>query len=194
MSALTHLLLWQLGLADAKTAITADERECITRYAAGRHRLVEIGVWHGATTCQLRSVMASDGVLYAVDPFPRGRLGFSAPRRIARREVARVRNGAVRWIRTTGAEAGRSLAGQPEVDFIFIDGDHSFDVVREDWETWRPLVALGGIVALHDSRPMPGWSNENAGSVLFTQQVVLADPDFVALDAVDTVTVLRRER
>lgn len=36
-------------------------------------------------------------------------------------------------------------------DFLFIDGDHSYEGVRNDWETFGALVRPGGIVMLHDS-------------------------------------------
>lgn len=92
MRVLPHLLLYQLGLAQAQTPAFPGEITCILRHAAGRRRLVEIGVFHGWMTRRLREVMAADGILYAVDPFFRGRLGFSAHRVIARQEVSRVPN------------------------------------------------------------------------------------------------------
>lgn len=36
------------------------------------------------------------------------------------------------------------------LDFIFIDGDHSYEGVRQDWEMYAPLVRAGGCVAFHD--------------------------------------------
>jgi cephalosporin hydroxylase len=47
------------------------------------------------------------------------------------------------------AEVQRILGGR-SVDFLFIDGDHSEDGVRSDYEVYAPLVRDGGIVALHD--------------------------------------------
>jgi predicted O-methyltransferase YrrM len=44
------------------------------------------------------------------------------------------------------------LLGEP-LDFLFIDGDHSTDGVRQDWEMYSPLVRPGGIVAFHDIKP-----------------------------------------
>src|SRR5207245_3844168 len=160
-------LLWRVGLASPETQTTLAERECLVRHAAGRRRIVEIGAWHGVTTCRLRAAMAPDGVLYAVDPYPVGRLGFSAQWCIARHEVAKVRNGSVCWIRTTGAEAGRGHAARADelVDMLFIDGDHSYDGLCGDWESWRGLIGPDGIVALHDSRSTPKRNIEDAGSV-----------------------------
>lgn len=35
-------------------------------------------------------------------------------------------------------------------DFIFVDGDHSFDAVMTDYEFYAPMVAAGGIMGFHD--------------------------------------------
>ena len=76
MRVITHLLLWRLGLAKAETQTSEAERDCLARVAAGKKRLVEIGVWHGVTTCRLRKAMCPDGLLFAVDPYPVGRSGL----------------------------------------------------------------------------------------------------------------------
>ena len=36
------------------------------------------------------------------------------------------------------------------IDFLFIDGDHSYDGVKADYRRYEPLVAKGGIIAFHD--------------------------------------------
>ena len=49
----------------------------------------------------------------------------------------------------TRAEVERHLAGE-RLELLFIDGDHSYDGVRRDFELYSPLVASGGMIALHD--------------------------------------------
>jgi predicted O-methyltransferase YrrM len=49
-------------------------------------------------------------------------------------------------------EAVRAAAGGP-VDFLFLDGDHSYEGVRDDFEAYSPLVRPGGLVAFHDVVP-----------------------------------------
>jgi predicted O-methyltransferase YrrM len=43
----------------------------------------------------------------------------------------------------------RRLAGRA-IDFLFIDGDHTYEGVKRDFEMYSPLVRPGGLVALHD--------------------------------------------
>jgi predicted O-methyltransferase YrrM len=186
---LSHYIAWTIGLASATTQTTTAERDCLARHAAGRRRLVEIGVWHGVTTRRLRAAMHPHGELSAVDPFPVGRLGFSVQQHIARREVGAVVNGRVTWLRTTGDAAARDHG---PVDFVFIDGDHSEDGLLADWRAWRPLVEPGGIVALHDSRSTPDRPIDDAGSVKVTNEVILRDEQFAVVDTVDSLTVLRK--
>ncbi|OQB10456.1 MAG: Cephalosporin hydroxylase [Parcubacteria group bacterium ADurb.Bin216] len=37
-----------------------------------------------------------------------------------------------------------------EVDFLFIDGDHSYEGVKTDFLTYSPLVKKPGLIAFHD--------------------------------------------
>lgn len=37
------------------------------------------------------------------------------------------------------------------IDFLFIDGDHTYDAVKADFEEYLPLVRMGGIIVLHDA-------------------------------------------
>lgn len=41
------------------------------------------------------------------------------------------------------------LAGRT-IDFLFVDGDHTYDGASRDFETWSGLVTPGGHVAFHD--------------------------------------------
>src|SRR5436309_1730773 len=125
MTAMGLFVRWWLGLASPTTQTTDAERDCIARYAAGCKNVAEIGVWHGVTTCQLLQAMDPAGTLWAVDPYPKGRLGFSTQRVIAHRTVRPFDRGRVRWLRTTGREAAPLVSGQ--VDFLFIDGDHTYE-------------------------------------------------------------------
>ena len=192
MRPVPHLLLWLAGLRQAETQTTERERQVLARYAAGCSRLVEVGVWHGVTTAVLRRAMAPDAVLWAVDPFPRGRLGFSAQRPIARRTVARIRRGTVEWIRETGRAAGdhHRARGLPPPEFVFLDAEHTYQAVMEDWRAWSPLVAPGGVVCIHDSVRTERLLD--SGGIAAVAEILERDPWFERAEVADTLTVLRR--
>lgn len=44
----------------------------------------------------------------------------------------------------------KSLSGNSKIDFLFIDGDHSYEGVRMDYLLWSPLVRPGGVIGFHD--------------------------------------------
>ena len=48
-------------------------------------------------------------------------------------------------------EAVKNTLGGVEVDFLFIDGDHSLAGARNDWGKYAPLVRKGGVIAFHDT-------------------------------------------
>lgn len=192
MSALIDFFLWKLGLKSAETQTSTEERACLSKHVRARERVVEIGVWHGVTTCVLRNAMSTGGVLFAVDPYPTGLLGFSTQKVIANNEVRRKTTGRVEWLQMTGLEGSAWMADKPMVDFIFIDGDHSFAGLEGDWNGWSPLVAPGGIVALHDSVSSRERNIDGAGSVLFTKKIVMVDPLFHLVEIVDTLSVFQR--
>ena len=39
---------------------------------------------------------------------------------------------------------------EEEIDFLFIDGDHTYEGVKQDYEMYSPLVRSGGLVGFHD--------------------------------------------
>jgi predicted O-methyltransferase YrrM len=47
-------------------------------------------------------------------------------------------------------ERVRGIVGASPVDFLFIDGDHTYDGVAADFELYGPLVRPGGLIAFHD--------------------------------------------
>lgn len=183
-----HWLLHALHWRAADTQTSAAERACIGCYAAGRRTVIEIGVMHGASTRLLCEVMAPDGRLIAIDPFPPGRLGVSLEFAIARREVSRGPKRHVEWRRERSEVIGAGWA-EP-IDFIFIDGDHSRRGIELDWTLWSRFVRPGGVVLIHDSRAVEGRPLHEC--VNYVNDVILKDPRFTCVDNVDSLTVLQR--
>ena len=60
---------------------------------------------------------------------------------------------ACEWIHhapETRAEAGAATQPSRKIDFLFIDGDHTYEGIRADFENYSTLVRPGGLIAFHD--------------------------------------------
>ena len=58
----------------------------------------------------------------------------------------------VRGFSTDVVEQVRKIA--PSLDLLFIDGDHSYEGVKADWEAYKDFLKPGSIVLFHDH----GWA------------------------------------
>lgn len=169
---------------------TRTERELLIEHARDASTLVELGVAEGGSAMELREVIAPNGTLHLVDPFAPGRLGVSFDRIVARRLVASVANGRVRWWRQTSIDVAADW--HEPIDFLFIDADHSFAAVLRDWEDWSPHVVEDGHVALHDARVHPGgWPQSTTGPVRLIASLE-HDPRWRVAGVADSTVVLRR--
>jgi len=64
--------------------------------------------------------------------------------------VANTRRWADVIVAVRGESSRVELPLEGECDFVFIDGDHSYEAVRGDLARFAPLVRSGGTLLLHD--------------------------------------------
>ncbi|HVO28645.1 MAG TPA: class I SAM-dependent methyltransferase [Candidatus Paceibacterota bacterium] len=50
----------------------------------------------------------------------------------------------------SAVEKVRRILDDNPLDFLFIDGDHTYEGVKKDFELYSPLVRKGGVIAFHD--------------------------------------------
>jgi len=116
----------------------------------------EIGVSKGLHAKQLCKSI-EDLKLFLVDPW----VGYDTPQITDERANARYKECVerlspynVEYVRETSMEAVGSFPDN-SLDFIYIDGLHTFDGVMSDLIFWSPKVRSGGIVAGHDYLEFP---------------------------------------
>jgi predicted O-methyltransferase YrrM len=79
----------------------------------------------------------------------------------------------------------QGILQKAKIQFLFIDGDHSYDGVKQDFEMYFPLVAPGGIIGFHDIVKAPvaagGEVNRfwNEIKTRFHHREIIADSDQV---------------
>ncbi len=136
-------------------------------------RALEIGTAHGGTLFFLCRLACPEATIISVD-LPRGRLSGYGP--VLRLLFEQFPTRAQRLFLLQGDshsldmrdQVKEVLAGQ-ELDYLFIDADHTYEGVRSDFEMYNPLVRKGGLIAFHDIVEGP---QESVGGVpLFWNEI-----------------------
>lgn len=136
-----------------------DECLMLCQYAtsATAGAIVEIGSFQGCSTVLLglASKHGSGAPVFAVDPHveavdvfgwsvgPEDRSVFL--QNLLRFEVTEI----VRPISLPSEQACKAWEG--EISMLWIDGDHSYEGTRKDFDGWSPFVPSGGLVLFHDA-------------------------------------------
>ena len=151
--------------------------------ARGVRTYLEIGARYGQTFEAVGNALTSPSVLVAVD-VPGSLWGRedSWPVLEAVAERLRAKGHAVYLINGDSqlpATADRVRAIQDTFDAVLIDGDHRYQGVKSDWETYGPNASL---VAFHDIKPRPTNVRievPRLWDVLVTQyhHIEIVDPD-----------------
>jgi len=117
---------------------------------------MEIGTFHGGTLFLLCRLASPDANIISVDQYE-GRMRGS--RKLI--YYSFLTNGqhlriieADSHSKQTLTRVSDQLAGR-DLDFLFIDGDHSYEGVKQDFDMYSPLVRPGGVIAFHDIVPHP---------------------------------------
>jgi MMP 1-O-methyltransferase len=189
------------GLIPPRTMHSQREAAVLRRLAADARVVVEIGVFEGSSAVVLAQAMAPGSELHLVDPYadasgwalrPEARADPLATRLAVRRGAGRGRE-TLRWHRATSEQAARAWDGRP-IDLVFVDGDHSPEGCRLDWDLWHPFVAPGGAVAFHDARlgRPSGTGGEGPTRVVDELFRAATTPGWAIADEVDSLVVVRR--
>src|SRR4051794_33057838 len=168
------------GLIPPRTLHSDAERALLQELARDAARVVEIGVYEGASAAALCEAMRPDAELHLIDPFghhptalPAGWGAIEqASRRVVARAARRHDGPRVVWHVERSEDTGRDW--RAPVDVVFIDGDHAEGPTRTDWELFSPHITPGGHVLFHDAtgpqslpgpqavvaevRAQPGWA------------------------------------
>jgi cephalosporin hydroxylase len=117
--------------------------------------VVEIGTAHGGTLFALCQAAAVRATVVSID-LPGGLFGGGYSKDEARRFKAFARPGQRLWTLRRDSKSPwtlrrlRWLLRGRSIEFLMIDGDHTYEAVRRDWELYEPLVSNDGLIAFHD--------------------------------------------
>ncbi len=155
----------------------------------------EVGVWKGDFSARILEV-ARPSKLHLIDPWQAiGGEGYEDARygggldegqaemdavhaSVLERFAKEREEGIVEVHRETSAAAAERFA-DGELDFVYIDGDHTHEFVKADLETYAPKVRPGGLLA-GDDYGVEGWWEDG---------VTRAVDDFVAEGKAEVVSL-----
>lgn len=124
----------------------------------------EVGVQRGIFSTHIRSIWNGERLL-CIDPWVPyyGVRNDAAAHEQYRQEAIGTLTGtgkAFTIMRMTALEAAAQLAREgAQFDFVFLDGDHDYQPLKEELEVYWPLIKAGGILAGHDYIT-DGWHND----------------------------------
>ncbi|MSU51714.1 MAG: class I SAM-dependent methyltransferase [Opitutus sp.] len=131
-------------------------------------QVIEVGSWMGASTCFIAGGLKGAGAkIFAVDNFQGlstcgedaawyerhfQQLGAKSTLEIFQRNFSDLGfpSRAEPVVNDSLAAAKQLAAKRGAIDFIFIDGDHSYGACKADIGAWAPFVKRGGVMAFHD--------------------------------------------
>lgn len=147
--------------------LTKSESEILFKYASNtknKGSIVEIGSWKGkSTTCLAEGLKenSSKQKILSIDPH----FGSPIQRQILQKEIDTYQDflnnvnhyghsDVIEPLRLTSEEAHKNFKG--EVELLFIDGDHEYEMVMLDFKLWSKYVINNGFLLFHDSyKPGP---------------------------------------
>ena len=123
-------------------------------------RILEIGAAGGGTLFLFSYIADPEAIVISVD-LPGGPFGGGCPEWKIPLFKGFAKSGQkIELLRADShdpktLEKIKEILGERSLDFLFIDGDHTYGGVKRDFEMYSPLVRKGGIIAFHDIMEHP---------------------------------------
>jgi predicted O-methyltransferase YrrM len=173
LKSIEEYLIWERTLSQVDGHLTGIEGYTLKRLAetgAGIGEIVEIGSFMGKSTCCLAegSKNCAREKVTAVDHF-RGspehqshglfeceilvKEGTTFNKFMENLKLLQVDD----YVNPIVARSEEAIQNwKKPIRLLFIDGDHSYDITRNDFLSWSPFVVKGGLIAFHDIDIWPG--------------------------------------
>jgi len=117
--------------------------------------VMEIGTAGGGTLFLFSKVVPKNSFIVSLD-LPGGKFGGGYPLwKIPLYKSFAKETQTINLVRKNSHEKKtlqeiKAIFENRQIDFLFIDGDHTYEGVKKDFELYGPLVRAGGTIAFHD--------------------------------------------
>lgn len=137
--------------------------------------VLEIGTANGGSLFSLCKLAPADAVIISID-LPAGRFGGGYPEwKTPIYELFKKENQRLFLLREDSHLVEtvvkiKKILNDKQIDFMFIDGDHTYDGVKKDFEMYSTLVKRQGVIAFHDVTPN-GLEEFTGGVPIFWKEI-----------------------
>jgi predicted O-methyltransferase YrrM len=149
-------VLWTRKYHEIFTHLSSEEKLALCLLAVKLNKLavaVEIGSFLGASACFLAVGLSCKGRLYCVDTWNND--AMDQPQRDTFDEfMENTQQFRDKIIPLRGTSRDIATKVNLQIDFLFIDGDHSYEACLNDWLSWSKMLTPGAVVVFHDV----GWA------------------------------------
>jgi len=165
--------------------------------------LVEIGAGYGSSAFLM--LASSPGAhVYSIDPFTGDTMKtWRTSEKICRRNISHALNligmgENIKYLHLCTQTSHQVAIGwNKPIDFLYIDGDHRYEAVKQDFNDWFKHVRSEGTMLLHDSRRLKN-TPENKFNRGWPGPTMLAEElknkkDLTLIDEVYSLTIWRKK-
>ena len=160
-------------LSHGIASLQIDEAGLLFRLARdlGAQPIVEIGRFKGGSTLLLASAMDPAAELWSYDLHVALREDMSGPQLDSELVAALERYGLRDRVHLVVGDSRSADPPPQRAGLIFVDGDHTYEGARADYERWRELLAPGGHLLFHDAVDTGGYGNHYPGVVRLAAEI-----------------------
>lgn len=159
-------------VSSLKTVYMIQKRVEINAFLVGMEKMhpahvLEIGTAGGGTLLLLARISTKDATIISID-LPKGMFGGGYPDyNIPLYQSFTSPTQTLHLLRADSHDQStlnqvQKMIGNSSLDLLFIDGDHSYEGVKQDFAMYSKLVRDGGVIAFHDIAP---GDTDRAGGV-----------------------------
>ncbi len=121
---------------------------------------VEIGSYLGASTCFIASAISDNSCLYCIDTWGNDNMYYvsqdiDSQQRDTYNEFQintnKYKSKIIEYRMWSNDAIVAIKEDSDKIDFLFIDGNHNYDGVKQDWDLYSKLLKPGSVVVFHDT-------------------------------------------
>jgi len=191
----SQLYLLRYGLVNDNrifTHLTKEEKislHKILKYQKSFKSIVEIGSYYGSSSCFLANGSAKEAKLFCIDTWKNHNMigdrddpndinllphdtfeVFLKNTNKYQKKIIPVRGWSYEVINLINKKIDK-------IDFLFIDGDHTYEGVKRDWSLYFPFLKTNSIVVFHDTAWAEGVQRVIANDVVKVSVLILELPN-----------------